>query len=164
VDGAALLASGEPVVVLAPRALVGLEEEGAGETAARGAGRPGRATRLLLVDDSPVTRELERRLLEDAGFVVDLASDGDEAFARLAEGSYDALVTDIEMPGLDGIALTERLRASARFVRFPIVVVSTRDRPADRLRGLRAGADAYLGKQDLSAADLVATVRRLTGG
>ena len=107
---------------------------------------------------------MERRILEDAGFRVEVAGDGDEAMRRLAGESFDCLVTDIEMPGLDGLQLTEELRHSARFARLPIVVVSTRERAEDRLRGLRAGADAYLTKQSLVAADLVETVRRLTGG
>ncbi|HSM13322.1 MAG TPA: response regulator [Thermoanaerobaculia bacterium] len=164
IDGAALLPSGEPIAVLAPQALLGREAISrraplaAPQLAAR------EAPRLLLVDDSRVTREMERRILEDAGFRVEIASDGDEAMRRLAAESFDCLVTDIEMPGLDGFALTEELRRVERFARLPIVVVSTRERPEDRLRGLRAGADAYLTKQSLVAADLVDTVRRLTGG
>ncbi len=161
VDGAALLPSGEPVAVLTPAAL--LAREAPRRAAAPPA--PARQTvRLLLVDDSRVTREMERRILEDAGFVVEVAADGDEAMRRLAGESFDCLVTDIEMPGLDGFELTEELRRMEHFARLPIVVVSTRERPEDRLRGLRAGADAYLTKQSLIAADLVETVRRLTGG
>jgi chemotaxis protein histidine kinase CheA/CheY-like chemotaxis protein len=160
VDGAALLPSGEPVAVLAPAALLARE-------APRRAPAPApvarEAPRLLLVDDSRVTREMERRILEDAGFRVEVAADGDEAMRRLAAESFDCLVTDIEMPGLDGFQLTEELRRAERFARLPIVVVSTRERPEDRMRGLRAGADAYLTKQSLVATDLVETVRRLTG-
>jgi chemotaxis protein histidine kinase CheA len=167
VDGAALLPSGEPVAVLAPLALFPGNAGGDASGAPRvpGAALASRAaTRILLVDDSPVTRELERRILADAGFRVELAGDGEEALERLAAEPFDCLVTDIEMPRLDGFALTERLRRTDRFARLPIVVVSTRERPEDKLRGLRAGADAYLAKQSLMAADLVETVRRLTGG
>jgi len=162
VDGAALLPSGEPVAVLAPQALFGDASRDA--SGLRDAPRRRAAARILLVDDSPVTRELERRILAEAGFRVELAGDGVEALERLAAEPFDCLVTDIEMPELDGFALTERLRRTERFARLPIVVVSTRERPEDRLRGLRAGADAYLAKQSLMAADLVETVRRLTGG
>lgn len=159
VDGAALLPSGEPVAVLTPAALLAREAP-----RVRAAPRPARTVRrLLLVDDSRVTREMERRILEDAGFAVEVAADGDEAMRRLSAGSFDCLVTDIEMPGLDGFALTAELRRLERFARLPIVVVSTRERPEDRLRGLRAGADAYLTKQSLVASDLVETVRRLCG-
>lgn len=163
-DGAALLPSGEPLAVLAPLALLGLQ------TAVRRPAPPVAAAserariHVLLVDDSRVTREMERRILEDAGFRVDVAGDGDEAMRRLAGESFDCLVTDIEMPGLDGFELTAELRRLERFARLPIVVVSTRERPEDRLRGLRAGADAYLTKQSLIASDLIDTVRRLTGG
>ena len=160
VDGAALLPSGEPVAVLAPAALLAREAPRRTPAPAPVARE---APRLLLVDDSRVTREMERRILEDAGFRVEVAADGDEAMRRLAAESFDCLVTDIEMPGLDGFQLTEELRRAERFARLPIVVVSTRERPEDRMRGLRAGADAYLTKQSLVASDLVETVRRLTG-
>lgn len=165
IDGAALLPSGDPVAVLAPQALLG--REGLAHASARVpaelADAPRAFTRVLLVDDSRVTREMERRILEDAGFRVEVAADGDEALRRLAAEPCDCLVTDIEMPRIDGYELTARLRQMERFAHLPIVVVSTRESSEDRLRGLRAGADAYLTKQSLVAADLVETVRRLTG-
>ena len=73
------------------------------------------------------------------------------------------MVTDIEMPGMDGLELTERLREDSRFSDLPIIVVSTLDRPSDRLAGLESGADAYLTKQGLDARGLVALVQRLGG-
>ncbi len=160
-EGIALLASGQPVGVLSPSALARRDLLRA---------RPRRApveaprrVRVLLVDDSLVTREMERRLLEDAGFAVVAAGDADEALGRLGEEAFDCIVTDIEMPGMDGFALTEHLRSMEHFAQLPIVVVSTRDRPEDRLRGLRAGADAYLTKQSLDAGELIDLVRRLAG-
>ncbi len=162
VDGAALLPSGDPIAVLAPQALLGREAMGRRVPAALSVA-PRAQIRLLLVDDSRVTREMERRILEDAGFEVEVAADGDEALRRLSIEAFDCLVTDIEMPNLDGFELTAQLRQIERFARLPIVVVSTRERAEDRLRGLRSGADAYLTKQSLVATDLVQTVRRLTG-
>lgn len=162
VDGAALLPSGDPVAVLAPQALLGRESTGRRAPATL-ADAPRELIRLLLVDDSRVTREMERRILEDAGFRVEVAADGDEALRRLAVEAFDCLVTDIEMPNLDGFELTAQLRQIERFAHLPIVVVSTRESSEDRLRGLRSGADAYLTKQSLVATDLVETVRRLTG-
>jgi len=160
-EGIALLASGAPVAVLSPSAL-------ARRDLLRARPRPTareapRRVRVLLVDDSLVTREMERRLLEDAGFPVVAVADADEALGRLAEGSFDCIVTDIEMPGMDGFELTEHLRSMEHFASLPIIVVSTRDRPEDRLRGLRAGADAYLTKQSLDAGELIDLVRRLAG-
>ncbi len=168
IDGAALLPSGEPVAVLAPQALLGRESSGRRSPGAPMAplalpDAPRDLIRLLLVDDSRVTREMERRILEDAGFRVEVAADGDEALRRLAVEAFDCLVTDIEMPNLDGFELTMQLRQIERFAHLPIIVVSTRESSEDRLRGLRSGADAYLTKQSLVATDLVETVRRLTG-
>ena len=117
--------------------------------------------RVLLVDDSLVTREMERRLLDDAGFDVVAAADAAEALRELTEAPFDCVVTDVEMPGMDGWELTRHLRDLPAFAHLPVVIVSTRDDPEDRLRGLQAGADAYLTKQGLDASELVAVVQRL---
>jgi chemotaxis protein histidine kinase CheA len=160
-EGVALLASGEPVGVLSPSVLAQAEY-----LRALPAARPQvvvRRVRVLLVDDSLVTREMERRLLEDAGFHVSGAADAEEALSLLAEESFDCVVTDIEMPRMDGFELAAQLRSMEHFAQLPIIVVSTRDRPEDRLRGLKVGADAYLTKQSLDAGELVDLVRRLSG-
>jgi two-component system, chemotaxis family, sensor kinase CheA len=160
-EGVALLASGEPVGVLSPAVLAQAEY-----LRALPAARPQivvRRVHVLLVDDSLVTREMERRLLEDAGFLVTAAADAEEALSRLAEESFDCVVTDIEMPRMDGFELAAQLRGMEHFAHLPIIVVSTRDRPEDRLRGLKVGADAYLTKQSLDAGELVDLVRRLSG-
>jgi two-component system, chemotaxis family, sensor kinase CheA len=160
-EGVALLSSGEPVGVLSPAVLVQREVLRA-RRAAESPRAPARL-RVLLVDDSLVAREMERRLLEDAGFEVAAAADGSEALSRIGEEVFDCVVTDIEMAGMDGLELTAQLRGMERFAHLPIVVVSTRDRPDDRLLGLKAGADAYLTKQSLDAGELVHLVRRLSG-
>jgi two-component system chemotaxis sensor kinase CheA len=160
-EGVALLASGEPVGVLSPSMLSQREY-----LRALPAARPQvviRRVRVLLVDDSLVTREMERRLLEDAGFEVVAAGDAEEALSLLGEERFDCVVTDIEMPRMDGFELAAHLRAMEHFAHLPIIVVSTRDRPEDRLRGLKVGADAYLTKQSLDAGELVDLVRRLSG-
>ncbi len=161
-EGVALLASGEPVGVLSPAVLAQREYLRA-MPAPHQRAVLARRVRVLLVDDSMVTREMERRLLEDAGFHVSAASDAQEALALLGEEPFDCVVTDIEMPGMDGFELTAHLRGMEHFAQLPIIVVSTRDRPDDRLRGLKVGADAYLTKQSLDAGELVDLVRRLSG-
>ena len=160
-DSVALLSSGQPVGVLSPEAL----SRDTGARRAAETARPARPARLkvLLVDDSMVTREMERRLLEDAGFDVATAADGQEALAQLSGGAYDCLVTDVEMPGMDGYELTRHVRTVPALAHLPIVVVTTHDRPEERLRGLESGADAYLAKQGLDARELVALVKRLGG-
>jgi two-component system, chemotaxis family, sensor kinase CheA len=160
-EGVALLASGEPVGVLAPAVLAQREYLRALPVAREQI--VVKKVRVLLVDDSLVTREMERRLLEDAGFKVSAAGDAVEALSLLSERSFDCVVTDIEMPGMDGFELTAQLRGMEHFTHLPIIVVSTRDRPEDRLRGLKVGADAYLTKQSLDAGELVDLVRRLSG-
>ncbi|MCS7181980.1 MAG: response regulator [Thermoanaerobaculum sp.] len=160
--GAAVTASGEPLPLLAPAALAKTRA-----WAAAAPTPPLRARdqlRVLLVDDSWVTREMERRLLADAGFSVLVAGSAEDALTVLAEHSVDCVITDIEMPGMDGLELTRQLRALTQFAHLPVIVVSTRDRPEDRLAGLAAGADAYLAKQGLDASELVALVRRLGSG
>ena len=157
---AAVLGSGLAVPVLTP------EDAGGPGTARRPAATAAagvRRLRVLLVDDSPVTREMERRLLEDAGLYVEAVADGAAALARLGAAEYDCLVTDIEMPGMDGLELTRSVRASGRFGNLPIVLVSTRNRPEDRMAGLEAGADAYMAKQELAPGELPGLIRRLTG-
>jgi len=160
-EGVSLLGSGAPIGVLSPLALA----HGAVAPAPRGTTAPRAAAplRVLLVDDSMVTREMERRLLEDAGFVVALATDGADALAQLGAERFDCVVTDIEMPGMDGYELTRHVRAVPQLAQLPVVVVSTRERPEDRLRGLEAGADAYLTKQRLDPGELTGLIRRLGG-
>jgi chemotaxis protein histidine kinase CheA len=159
-DGMALLASGRPVPVVAPHRLAGQEGGRAVRTVPRQALR---STRLLLVDDCLVTREMVRRLLEDGGFAVTPVGSASEALKALAEGEFDCLVTDIEMPEMDGLELTRHLRTTPRYAQLPVVVVSTRSSSADRLAGLEAGADAYLAKQGLDARELVTVIHRVGG-
>jgi CheY-like chemotaxis protein len=123
-----------------------------------------RQIQVLLVDDSVVSREMVRRLLEDGGLGVTSVGSADDALQALEDRDFDCLVTDIEMPGMDGLGLTRKLRRDSRLAELPIVVVSTLDRPADRLAGLESGADAYLTKQGLDARELVALVYRVGGG
>jgi two-component system chemotaxis sensor kinase CheA len=128
------------------------------------------APRLLVVDDSLNTREIEKSILEASGYQVDLAKDGMDALRVInqAPGAderafYDLLVVDIEMPRLDGLSLTEQLRQDARYAHVPIVIVSSRDKPADRQRGLDVGADAYIVKGSFDQQDLITTVSSLLG-
>ena len=162
-SGVALLPSGEPVAVLQPRALTRV----ALSTRRRQRRMPAAVERricVLLVEDSLVTREMERRMLEEEGFDVSVASDAEEALSRLGERTFDCMVTDLEMPGMDGLDLTRHVRSSERLAQMPIVMVSTRDSSGDRLAGLEAGADAYLSKKRLESRELAGIIRRLGGG
>jgi CheY-like chemotaxis protein len=159
-DSVALLSSGRPVAVLSPSRL-GLLEAGRDATVSAHVARG--PLRVLLVDDSMATREMIRRLLEDAGFVVVGVGSAEEALDRLTEVAVDCVITDIEMPGMDGLELTRSLRGMPGFGELPVIVISTLDRPGDRRAGLEAGADAYLYKKNLDTRELLTLVRRVGG-
>jgi chemotaxis protein histidine kinase CheA len=155
-DSMALLASGRSIPVLDPHRL------GQRDSLPRAVMKPDqkRQIHVLLVDDSLVTREMISRLLEDGGLLVTQTSGADEALRLISEQKFDCVVTDIEMPGMDGLQLTRHLRESANLAHIPIVVVSTRDRAEDRLAGLEAGADAYVTKQSLVGSELISLIHR----
>ncbi len=121
-----------------------------------------RRQRVLVADDSLTTRTLERYILEAAGYEVILAGDGAEALALLQDGGCDVLVSDVEMPGLDGIELTARVRAEPLLRDVPIILVTSLDSPADRERGLQAGAEAYIVKTSFDQDQLLRTIREIT--
>ena len=155
-DSMAVLAAGRPVPVLDPVHLLGTA---AGMRPARPLETQG--VQVLLVEDSRVTREMLRRVLEDGGVVVTAVSSAEDGWARLRQRSFDCVITDIEMPGMDGLELTRRIRADETLMHLPVIVVSTRSRSADRVAGLEAGADAYLAKQELDARELVELAWRM---
>jgi two-component system chemotaxis sensor kinase CheA/two-component system sensor histidine kinase and response regulator WspE len=129
----------------------------------QGRGRARRRLKILLVDDSAIAREAEAALLRALGHEVDEAADGEEAWVKLQGGGYHLLLTDVQMPVLDGIELSRRVKASSSLGRLPIVILSSLAAPEERRRGVDAGADAYLVKGELDADALAATLERLTG-
>lgn len=165
VSGAALLPDGEVILILnaaelMDRAIGDAMAAGAnGLLEARGPDKP--VPRLLLVDDSLTIRALWRSILEKAGYEVTVAADGLEAWRLLDEQGADLVVSDVEMPGLDGFALTERIRASSRWRELPVLLVTALGTDADRARGLQAGADAYIVKNGFDQSVLLAAVAQL---
>jgi two-component system chemotaxis sensor kinase CheA len=122
-----------------------------------------RRARLLVVDDAMTVRELQRSILERAGYDVITAVDGVEALARLAEAPVDLVLTDVEMPRMDGFALTEAIRKRTTRSNVPVLMLTSRASEADRQRGLEAGADGYIIKSAFNEAALVSAVERLLG-
>nr|BDT38153.1 hybrid sensor histidine kinase/response regulator [Myxococcus sp. MH1] len=161
VSAAAVLPDGRLSLLLNPASLVraagGRPSTALFPTPAARAAR----RRILLADDSPTTRALEQSILEGAGYDVVACADGAEAWERLQTVGAEALVLDVEMPRMDGIALTEAVRASPRFSRLPVVLVTARGKPEDKARGLQAGASAYLVKSAFDPTSLLETLRRL---
>ena len=120
--------------------------------------------RVLLVDDSLIAREAEAALLRALGHEVDEAADGEEGFRKLQAGRYDLLVTDVQMPVLDGIDLTRRVKATPELRKIPVLILSSLESQQDRRRGLEAGAEGYLGKRELDGPRLARLVEQLCGG
>ncbi|PIF51420.1 two-component system sensor histidine kinase and response regulator WspE [Pseudomonas sp. 29] len=120
--------------------------------------------RVLVVDDSLTVRELQRKLLLNRGYDVAVAVDGMDGWNALRSEDYDLLITDIDMPRMDGIELVTLLRRDNRLQSLPVMVVSYKDREEDRRRGLDAGADYYLAKASFHDDALLDAVVELIGG
>lgn len=159
VAGAAALEDGRVAVLLHLPDI--LQEIRRSSALAPSAAPPARALRILLVDDSPIARATEGAMVRALGHRVDEASDARDALRMSGAERYDAVVTDIQMPGMDGFELTRRLKADPATASVPVVVLSSLASPEDRRRGLAAGADAYLIKGELSAEALAQALGRL---
>lgn len=120
---------------------------------------------ILVADDSITTRTLEKNILEAAGYQVRLATDGQEALEELRrltdDGGCDLLLSDIDMPRLNGFDLTTQVRSDSKLRHLPVVLVTSLDSPADRERGVEAGADAYIVKRSFDQQTLLETIAQL---
>jgi len=166
IAAAALTEDGSPMLLLdvedfllsVRRLAVGGQLHG---IAGKSAGPEKAARQILVVDDSLTVRELERKLLTSLGYAVEVAVDGMDAWNAARTGRFAAVVSDVDMPRMDGIELTRLIKNDARLRDTPVIIVSYKDREEDRLRGLDAGADYYLTKgsfQDEGLARAVADV------
>jgi two-component system chemotaxis sensor kinase CheA len=162
VAGAAVLGSGDVAVILSAADLVGSVERAEPDPAATLADTGPAPAVVLVVEDSITTRTLEKNVLEAAGYRVEVAADGVAAWAILGSTGCDLVVADIEMPRMDGLELTSRIRADPRLQHLPVVLVTSRDSREDRERGAQAGADAYIVKGGFDQNRLLDTIRRLT--
>lgn len=157
------------VSVLQAPGLMDLARRYRGEATTRGAAQATVATprgepwRVLVVDDSLNTREIVKEVLEAYGYRVTTAEDGLDGWQKALGGRYNAILTDVEMPGLDGFSLTARLRAHAQYETTPIIIITSREREEDKRRGVQAGADAYIVKGDFDQSGLLDTLHTLLG-
>jgi two-component system chemotaxis sensor kinase CheA len=119
----------------------------------------GAARRILVVEDSVTSRALLQEVLEEAGYQVETAVDGIDALGRLKEHGFDMVVSDVDMPRMNGFVLTEKLRALDR--RLPVMLVTSLDSPDDREQGRAVGADAYIVKSSFKTGDFLSAIRRL---
>jgi two-component system sensor histidine kinase and response regulator WspE len=120
--------------------------------------------RILIVDDSITVREAERQLLANRGYSVDVAVDGMDGWNSVRNAQYDLVISDIDMPRMNGIELVRTIKQDPKLTATPIVIVSYKDREEDRMRGLDAGANYYLTKSSFHDESLVQAVEELIGG
>jgi two-component system sensor histidine kinase and response regulator WspE len=119
--------------------------------------------KILVVDDSITVREMERKLLENRGYVVDVAVNGAEGWNAVRANFYDLVISDIDMPKMNGIELVHQIRKHSRLKDLPVIIVSYRDRQEDRIQGLEAGADYYLTKSSFHDESFIGAVVDLIG-
>ena len=115
------------------------------------------------MDDSITVREVQRQLLLHQGYEVDVAVDGVEGWNRVRAESYDLVVTDVDMPRMNGLQLVRALRAEEKWKNLPVIIVSYKEREEDRQHGLEVGANAYLTKSSFHDNRFVETVEDLIG-
>jgi len=164
IAGATILGDGQVVIILHVADLIkSMQARPASASSRPLEARQPRRLRILVVDDSITTRTLEKNILENAGFQVLVAADGREALTLIQTEPLDAVVADIAMPRMDGIALTQAIKAAPRSLDLPVVLVTSLDSTEDKLRGMEAGADAYITKGAFDQQDLLATIERLIG-
>ncbi|MCY1270502.1 Sensor histidine kinase RcsC [compost metagenome] len=168
VAAGALLDDGSPVLILDVedllRSVDKLVASGRLERVDPGGRAPGpQRKRVLVVDDSLTVRELERKLLASRGYEVTVAVDGMDGWNVLRAERFDLVITDIDMPRMDGIELVSLIRHHSRLHALPVMVVSYKDREEDRRRGLDAGADYYLAKASYRDEALLDAVADLIG-
>jgi two-component system chemotaxis sensor kinase CheA len=162
VSGASLLGNGEVIIVLDANDLV-RRASGAALPRRRAVAAEivptARRLRALVVDDSITTRTLEKNILETAGFDVSVAMDGVEAWSMLPQNDFDVIISDVEMPTMNGLELTLRIKSSVQFQGIPVILLTSLGKPEQREAGLRAGADAYLIKSRFDQGELLQTIQ-----
>jgi chemotaxis protein histidine kinase CheA len=171
VTGATIDGDGSVVFLVDLRELAGesvsrvvVQSAGSGTSVGSdGAAAAARKPRVLVVEDSVGVRELERVILEGAGYEVTTAVDGLDGASRLKGDPADLVVSDVEMPGMDGYTLTRTIRRTRGWEQVPVVIMTSRGSEEDQRAGLEAGASAYLLKTEFDQNQLVETVQRLIG-
>jgi two-component system chemotaxis sensor kinase CheA len=163
VSGASLLPSGKVALVLNPGNLV---RTAMGQASMRKMAEDTQAQtlakrRLLLTEDSITTRALMKNILESAGYNVLTAADGQQAWQLLQDQQVDLVVSDVDMPKMNGFELAEAVRNSNSMGELPVILVTARETDEDKMRGLQVGANAYLTKSAFDQTNLLETIQQL---
>ncbi|MBI3024446.1 MAG: response regulator, partial [Candidatus Tectomicrobia bacterium] len=161
VAGAGLLGTGQLVLILRPGDLLRSMRGAPPAALPAPPEEEARQMAVLVVDDSITTRTMEKNLLEAAGYRVRVAADGLEGWTALREGDFDLVVSDVDMPRMDGFELTARIRADQKLAGLPVVLVTALERREDKERGIEVGANAYIIKSSFDQSNLLEIIRRL---
>nr|WP_320049606.1 hybrid sensor histidine kinase/response regulator [uncultured Desulfuromonas sp.] len=159
-SGASVLGDGRVVPVLDVRDLLSAPMDSAGRIRSEESERQ-QPRRILAVDDSITSRMLIKNILEAAGYLVTTAINGEDAFSKLNEATFDLVVSDVEMPQLDGFGLTARIRATESVQEIPVILVTSLESAEDKEKGIVAGANAYIVKRSFDQSNLLDTIGRL---
>lgn len=167
VSAGAIIEDGSPVLILDAddlvRAIDNLLTQGKPYKMDRLRQEAAGKKRVLIVDDSLTVREVERKILENQGYEVTVAVDGVDGWNMLQSGAFDLVLSDVDMPRMNGIDMVRRMKQDERLRRVPVMIVSYKDRQEDRVLGMEAGADYYLAKSSFHDDTLINAVRDLIG-
>jgi two-component system sensor histidine kinase and response regulator WspE len=169
ISAGALLDDGSPVLIVDVEDLIRSVEKSieagtlAGVQSSVGGETLKKFKRVLVVDDSLTVREVEKKLLQTRGYEVEIAVDGMDAWNAARAGHFDLVITDVDMPRMDGIEFVTLIKKDSNLKSLPVMIVSYKDRPEDRRRGLEAGADYYLAKASFHDEALLQAVQNLIG-
>jgi two-component system chemotaxis sensor kinase CheA len=163
VAGTCVEPDGSVLVVLDPPTLVERAHRRQSRAATTSPAESAARRHILVVDDALTVRELQRSILLRAGFDVSVAADGVDALARLAAGGIDLVLTDVEMPRMDGFTLTRTIRQDPALANMPVLIITTLESEHHRQQGFDAGADGYIVKASFDEAALIEAVGRVLG-
>ena len=169
ISSAAVMLDGSPVLIFDVEDLVrSIDNLLAGRrlrklSQAREAIEAQKHKRILVVDDSFTVREMERKLLESKGYRVDTAVDGVDGWNAVRSGDYDMVISDVDMPRMNGIEFVNQIKRHQELKSIPVIIVSYKDKEEDRLAGLQAGANYYLTKSSFEDDSLIRAAANLIG-
>lgn len=164
VSNSAILGSGEVVVVLNVADLIA-NSSAIHQVPAKAKllHKEEKTKKILVVEDSLSVRELEKSIIENHGYTVDTAVDGLDGLDKLLKSNFDLIVTDIQMPRMDGFEFCQTLKKNTQYKDIPVVIVTTLEKTEDKRRGIEVGAQAYIVKSVFNQANLLDTIKRLVG-
>jgi two-component system chemotaxis sensor kinase CheA len=163
ISGATILGNGEVSLILNISDLV--ESAQHKTLKKRGARLPetqeDKKNTVLVIEDSITTRTLEISILESAGYQVVAATDGQDGYSKLVKEEFDVIVTDVQMPNMDGFSFTRKVKSNLKYQHIPVILLTSLESPEEKKQGIEVGADAYIIKSAFDQNSLLDTIKRL---